>query len=393
MDDAEHLLRATPAGIRVLVCTGYFHPHIGGSERYSEMLWREMRRYGWSPTVLTANTESAAGAEDFRGIAVLRLPARDVAQRLPLPTPTIQGVRMLRSVVRWRPQLVVTNTRFFPTTAIGAAISRRSAVSHVHIEHGSSHVPFASGVASAVAKAVDLTVGRWSVQHAEDLFGVSAAAADFISRLTGRRAAGVIPNGVVPRNSFEPVRSDFNLPEGPLVLHVGRLIPEKGTRTLIAAWRLLRDERVTLVVAGEGALLQELREARAEGLRIIPLGRVEPERIQPLLRCADLFIHPSEAAEGMPTAILEAGAAGLPVVATPVGENAAILGEGRGFLVSPGNPSELAHVVQVLLRNETARSTAGSALREYVERNHSWSAIAHEADMLLRPYVELRQHV
>lgn len=135
-------------------------------------------------------------------------------------------------------------------------------------------------------------------------------------------------------------------------LTVARLHPQKGLPDLIdAAAEVLRQRQgVRFVVAGEGPSRPDLEaQLRARGLegRFILLGHRHD--VPNLMARADLFVMPSRF-EGLPTAIIEAMAAGRAVVATAVAGNAEVVVDGEtGWLVPPGRPLVLAAAIDAAL--------------------------------------------
>lgn len=160
-----------------------------------------------------------------------------------------------------------------------------------------------------------------------------------------------------------------------LVVAVGVLRPEKGHADLAAAVaRLPRDLPVRVVVAGDGperARLDAL--AGPLGDRFALLGRRDD--VPALLEAADLVVHPSTA-DALPTALLEAAAAGRPVVATSVGGIPEIVTPGTGVLVGVGDVPALSEAIAALVRDPTARQRLGRAARERFDREFAVDAWA-----------------
>ena len=205
-------------------------------------------------------------------------------------------------------------------------------------------------------------------------------------------AAGAVParihrlvNGVELRR-FRPaedgeraaLRTVLRLPlHARLVAYVGRLSHEKGVDVLLRAWPLLlaRVPGTELLLAGDGparpaleGLVLELGLTRSVHL----LGAVTaPEEV---LRAADAAVLPSRT-EGLPVALLEAMASGLPVVATAVGGTPEVVDPCTGQLVPPGEPAALAHALERALCTEQARAAAVRA-RARVEMQHGAGAVA-----------------
>jgi len=136
------------------------------------------------------------------------------------------------------------------------------------------------------------------------------------------------------------VQTNFTWPterrEGPgdYLLYVGRLSPEKGLAPLIEAWA---RSRLRLVVVGEGPEEERLRALAPPTVEL--RGGVPASEVPALLRGARALVVPSTWYEGAPRAIVEAYAAGVPVLASDLGALPEIVVEGRtGFLLPPDRP-------------------------------------------------------
>jgi glycosyltransferase involved in cell wall biosynthesis/ubiquinone/menaquinone biosynthesis C-methylase UbiE len=188
-------------------------------------------------------------------------------------------------------------------------------------------------------------------------------------------------------NKVEALQAQFGLgPMARVVMGVGRLVGKKGFAYLIEALARLRDDFPNLLVmlVGDGPELTALR-ARAEALdvadRVLFAGNVAWSDIPHYLALADIFampsIHDNGNADGLPTVILEAMAAGKPIVASNVGGIALVVEEGRnGFLVAEGAPNALAAALGKLLRSDEMLAACGRRSRELVEQRLNWHNVA-----------------
>jgi glycosyltransferase involved in cell wall biosynthesis len=134
-------------------------------------------------------------------------------------------------------------------------------------------------------------------------------------------------------------REFFNLPvNGVVIGSVGRLTDQKGHRYLIEAAAGL--ENVSIALAGDGPERERLQElARQCRVNCIMPGRLEPEQVRTFLGALDIFCFPS-LWEGFGTALVEAMASGLPVIASDIPPHREVLGD-AGELVAPGNSKVL----------------------------------------------------
>lgn len=222
---------------------------------------------------------------------------------------------------------------------------------------------------------------RFVVRRAWVLIAVSQAVAESLTPCGLDRArVTVIPNGIdlTPFDSpsdRSALLRDLGLPaEARIVAAVGRLSPEKGFDTLIAAAPLLMSgaPNIYLVLAGEGPERVRLEEqARGSGVgdRICLPGYYQD--IPGLLGASEVIAVPS-VVEGQGMVALEAMAACRPAVASRVGGLVETVRNGEtGILVPPSDPSALARALGGLLEDEAMRHRMGTAGRSLVEREYT----------------------
>lgn len=162
----------------------------------------------------------------------------------------------------------------------------------------------------------------------------------------------------------------------PLILSVGRLTEAKGFFDLLDAFKIIHSVRpnAALVIAGRGGLKDEL----ISHLRKLELQNdvflLGPRHDVPrLLAAADIYVN-SSLWEGTPVSVLEAMAAGLPVVATTVGENPFLLSQDTGLLVPPSQPEKLAAAIVSLLDSPQKRTELSLAARRRIKEDHGRTA-------------------
>jgi teichuronic acid biosynthesis glycosyltransferase TuaC len=283
--------------------------------------------------------------------------------------------RAVQRCVKQRPDVIHAHFAY-PCGLAGAGLARRWSIPCVLTLHGSdvNRYPFINTLTRRRF--------RFAVSSADCVLAVSHALAERTAQLTGRRPL-VKPNGIDLRlyeqlPGRKAARERLGLPlEKPVVLFVGHLLPAKGVCELLKALHTPVLKEVLGVFVGEGPLRAEVQRGpntRAEGPQ-------PNERIPLYLAAADLFVLPSHS-EGMPNVLVEAGAAGVPVIATTVGGIPELLAEDRGRLIPPHQLEELVCAIREVLEDpEEARGRA-ERLRRYVWEHY-------DVDLKARELVEI----
>ncbi|MGQ9630360.1 MAG: glycosyltransferase family 4 protein [bacterium] len=186
------------------------------------------------------------------------------------------------------------------------------------------------------------------------------------------------------------IREELAIPEdAPLIGIVSRLDPLKGHAVLIRAMAKVVEEipEAKLLIVGCGGEEEALRAlVRELGLSDSVVFAGFREDVPRVLRALDVFTRPS-LEEGLGSAIIEAMAAGRPVVATREGGIPELVEDGRtGLLVPPGDVDGLADALIFILRNRGAARDMASKAREFAERNFSADSMIRRTEAV---YMEL----
>lgn len=179
-------------------------------------------------------------------------------------------------------------------------------------------------------------------------------------------------------------------PEAPVVGFVGRLAEQKGVAYLVDAVAELakRFPELRVVVVGEGELREEL-QARARQLPQMIFAGFQRE-IPRYLSMFDIFVLPS-LWEGLPMSILEAMAAGKPVVATGVSGTPEVVVDGEtGYIVEPKNVGQLAEKLSLLIADGELRRRMGAAGRDRVIAHFSAEGMVRTSEALYEALLRRR---
>ncbi len=307
-------------------------------------------------------------------VAVVAPPGAKILERLPAPVERVEvGARNDLDLVAAN-RLRVATRRLAPDL-VHAFTPRAQAIARLGLRAGRPPLVASKLTGFAAGKGIG---GRLKYRGVAAFAAVSKAASEAL------REAGVpearihqVPSAVGP--AFRP---RVAVPLGTTVIGcVAALVPGKGQDALIEAVASLAPERpaLELRLIGEGSerpALVALAQRLGISERVRFMGALQaPTEVARALAALDLFVLASHA-EGLPTAILEAMAVGVPVLATSVGGVPEIVHDGEtGRLVAPGDTAALAKAIGELLKDGGARGRLARAARPVAE-THSIARVA-----------------
>lgn len=358
-----------PAGkIRVLLTAAGLH--FGGAEIVIRHLVKSIDSRRFDVSVCCIKDLGAIGEELVReGFDVVTLPkSRTRSGRY------LTFIKLLKLIRQRNVDVVHTHT----TDALADAALCRLVFPRfrlVHTFHFGNY-PFASRqklrIERAFARFADQLIAVGNVQR-EQIAATFELPKDLIARVWNG-----IPSG--PTESNGTLRASLGATDRVIIGTIATLIPQKGLADLlIVASRLKQsNSKALFVVVGDGALRRELEAERDRlGLQdtVLFAGWVK-NAARTALPDFDVFFQPS-LWEAMSIAVLEAMAAGKPVVATRVGENPLVIEHGKdGLLVEPRDIDEMTAVLVKLSSDPATRLRLGSAAATRVARDFSVAQMA-----------------
>ena len=336
----------------------------GGAERALVQLVTRLDRQQWEPTVIClADHGELAEPLEQAGIPVIALGARKWWQLSVL-------WRLISHLRRIRP--VVLQTFLFHANFLGRLAAW---VARVPVVVGGIRV-------AERRSAWYLRLDRLTQKLVTRQVCVSQGVREFCEKEAGLTPESliVIGNGVDAERFAEAIpaeRADFGCePTDLLLLAVGRLDPQKGMLDLLAAVSQLRNEfpHLKLLIAGEGPLRGVMERGIEVGqlqTTVQLLGRRSD--VPALYRMADLFVLASHW-EGQPNVVLEAMAAGLPIVSTRVEGIADLLTDHHSaLLIPPGDIPALTTALRELLLSPALRQHLATHAQQAIQSDHTWT--------------------
>jgi glycosyltransferase involved in cell wall biosynthesis len=386
--------RANGRPIRVLRVIARLN--VGGPALHVTYLARGLAERGYETTLVAGDVargeESMAFVAEQAGVAVVRL--EGLSRELSPVRDALAAWRLARLIRALRPDVVHTHTAKAGAVGRAAAVlagpRRRPVVVHTFHGHvlrgyfGRAGTLLFRAIETALARATDRLVAV-SPEVRDELVGLGVAAADRFSVI--RLGIELEPRVAFAGDTAELRRRHGVGAETFVVGWFGRMTAVKRTDDLLAALAALRGRGVdgVLLLVGDGDDRARLEQrAHDLGLARSCLFLGYQEDVAPWYALCDAVALTS-ASEGTPVTIIEALAAGRPVVATDVGGVPDVVDEGEsGFLVAPGDTEALAERLELLARDPERRASMGAAGRERVLRRYAVERLVDDVDALYR---------
>ncbi|MCX8179840.1 MAG: glycosyltransferase family 4 protein [Thermofilaceae archaeon] len=358
--------------MKVVLCSDYFYPKLGGITTHVEYLAKSLEKRGHEVVVLTKKAEFD---DRIHGLNVVRVGSLFNSSN-PLDVPNTSEIEYFFS--GFKPDVVHSHHAFSPLSLFAISVAKKLGIATVLTTH-SIQFMYDFDLLWRPSSYVLYPI-RQMINEADRIIAVSRAAKTFIRYFT-RKDVTVIPNGVCV-NEFALSRKLY---DGRSILFVGRLVYRKGVHLLLDLMQHVLHEvpEANLTVAGAGYLAKPLRYlAKTRGLREKVTLVLKPERQEliELYRRSNVFVMPSIYGESFGIVLLEAMASKTPIVAINQGGIGEVVKHGEtGFLVNKGEVETMAHHVARLLRDRgLAKLIADKAYKEV--RRYDWSVIVRRIE-------------
>lgn len=388
--------------MHIVHVTPYYAPAYayGGVTRSVEGMARALARRGHRVTVLTTDAYDRDSAyagpldEVKDGVRVRRARNFSLRLRARLNLSTPWGLRALAGEVIPEAEIVhVHEFRTVENLLVTPAAERLGKPLVV-----SPHGTLALGTGRSSLKQIwDALLSPAMARRFGCVTSLSAAEQAEAQALWQRWGAAarfvVIPNGIDPAEyadlpGREAFRQRYGLGDGPVCLFMARLHPRKGVEPLIRAFRQVAVPEARLVIAGpDEGLLEKLRGLGGEG--VVFTGYLSGAERLAALAAADLLALPA-VGEGLPMGVLEAMAAGLPVLISPGCNLPEAAAAGAGMEVEP-TVEALAEALEALLSDPARRAEMGAAARRLVEARFTWDAAAGQLEDTYRNLITAKK--
>ncbi|MBQ8610317.1 MAG: glycosyltransferase family 4 protein [Oscillospiraceae bacterium] len=356
-------------------------PTVGGVERYTASLGKELVKNGHRVTVVTSALPGLPAEETGAdGIAVIRLPVIPlIGGRFPVLRLSSQKAAFKKLFVQHKPDFCVIQTRFYTNSIMAARLCKKHRVPALVVEHGTAHL-MRGGLTGILGDVYEHLVCRYIHGKCLDFYGVSVACCDWL-RHFGIETDRVLYNSVTPaelRALAEKGAGQLHekLPAGienkVKFVFSARFIPEKGVEPLLHAFGRVRENHpdAVLLMAGDGPLWQKADADKPENVYL--LGRLSYEANLALIAMGDAFVLPTFS-EGFATTVLEAAALGTVVLTTPTGGSPQLIPDAEHGCLFPSMAEEdIFEALEAALADAEWRRRAAAAAYDNLLHNFTW---------------------
>ena len=371
--------------MRILILNSEYPPIGGGAGNASAHIAAQLEQMGHTISVVTSRFGALPHREETGRVTIYRVPG--LRRRQDRSTPLEQAVFILsaslstlRLIPRFKPHATLA---FFgvPSGPVAWLNKKFYRVPYIISLRGGDVPGFRPYDFRRYHKMIaPLLRIIWT--NAAAVVANSRGLRQLATAFDSRFEIPVIPNGI----DLESYKATGHAWTFPRLLSVGRVVHQKGLDIAMRALGGLKDLSWEWHIAGDGPQMPGLQSLAKElGIndRVHFLGWQSREQLMRSYGQANLFLFPSRH-EGMPNALLEAMASGLPVVASCISGNEELVLDGEtGYLVPSEDVQALQAALKKVLRDPALREKMGRASRQYVEVNYSWESTAQQYMRLL----------
>jgi glycosyltransferase involved in cell wall biosynthesis len=371
--------------MRILILNSEYPPVGGGAGNASAHIAAQLERMGHTVVVVTAQFEALPAQEQQGGVTVYRVPA--LRRRHDRSNPSEQ-IAFILSASFWTLfrmphfQPAVTLAFFgIPSGAVAWLLQKLYKIPYIVSLRGGD-VPGFRPYDFRIYHRLMGPALRMIWKRASVIVANSNGLRQLAHAFDARFEIPIIPNGI-DLQTYTSTNRDWSFPR---LLSVGRIVHQKGLDLAMRALGGLKELAWEWRIAGDGPQMQVLRSLANElGIadRVHFLGWQSREQLIEAYKQANVFLFPSRH-EGMPNAMLEAMASGLPVIASCIaGSEELVLNDRTGYLVASEDVESLRAALSKLLIDPSLREQMGGASRLHAEANYSWETTARQYALLL----------
>lgn len=366
------------------IFSAQYLPHLGGIERYTYNIAKELIKSGNNVTIVTNNTTNSPTLEIVEGISIYRFPCLPLIDgRFPIPefTKTFRNICSMLDSKSF--DAVIINARFYIHSLYAARFAQKHNYPCICIDHGTSHLSIHNTFLDFLGSVYEHMHTSVLKHFCKNYYGVSEACCHWLEHfhITPK---GVLYNAVdleeidnIKNNTTSNYRDKYHIPKNEIIItFTGRLLKEKGIYELIEAIERINSgsPKVHLMLAGDGP--ESSYVSHHASAYIHQLGKIPFENIINLLEESDIFCLPSFS-EGFSTSALEAAACNCFIITTKRGGTKELVMNSKyGIVIDDNHPDKIYSALQKAISDNELRTNGCQLCYERLKNNFTWEKTA-----------------
>ena len=354
--------------------SGYSLPHLGGIERYTDNLSKQLIKKGYRVIDVSSDYQFLNKniiEEDNK--LKLTIPVRKLfVGRYPIPKKNKIYREVIKRLDKEKIDAIIVNTRFHLTSLVGAKYGKKHGIPVYLIEHGSQHLTVNNKVLDFLGAIYEHWLTKIVKKYVNYYYGVSYGACEWQKHFK-IKSDGVWYNSINNfSNELKITRSDSSIH----IFYAGRILKQKGLDRLLDSFCELEKKysNIKLTIAGDGDQLEYLK-SKYKSKKIDFLGKVDFEKLKELYSNANIFVYAPIWPEGLPTSILEAGLSGCVVIGSPQGGIKEIIEDRKNGLMI-NTKDELVETLEKLINDNKLREKYSKNINKTIREKFLWENTA-----------------
>lgn len=358
----------------IAIFSGYHLPHLGGIERYTNNLSKELVKQGYKVVIVSSNYQfDNEYKKEEKGITYYKIPVYKLfVSRYPIPKRDKNYKYVLEELNKLNIDRIIVNTRFHLTSLVGAKYGYKHNIPVYQIEHGSQHLTVDNKVLDFFGRIYEHCLTSYIKHFTDYYYAVSKEACNW------QKHFNIESNGVW-YNSIYDFSKSYNIKKNEkeiTILYAGRILKQKGIIELLDAFEILNKKynNVKLNIAGDGNILTELKK-KYKNKNIKFLGKLDFDNLCKEYAKTNIFVYAPNWPEGLPTSVLEAGLMECCCISSPQGGNKEIIIDNKtGLMIN--NTDELVSALEKLINNKKLREELSTNLKKKILKEFIWENTA-----------------
>ncbi len=368
-----------------VIFSAQYLPTVGGVERYSNSLAKELIKNGHRVTIVTSSLaglpmEETAGD----GIDIFRIPVKWIMNnRFSIPIPNRDFRRISLALASREFDFAIIQTRFYLNSVWASRFCKKHNIPALVVEHGTAHL-IRDGIVGKIGSFYEHVAAKYVHHNCKNFYGVSIACCEWLSHF-GIKAKGCLYNAVDPavlevtsQQGDASLKQKVNFDGKTTICFAGRFIKEKGVVNLAEAFRQIKKEfpDTQLVMAGDGQLWQQVKDMNIDD--IVLTGNLSYPESLALLKNSDIFCLPTFS-EGFSTSVLEAAALKAMIVTTRTGGSPQLVTSSEhGIIMDSMETADIVKSLRAALSDAEWRSRCTQNAHSNLVSHFTWEKVCEE---------------